>query len=632
MEQGRFEQGKTERRERGERLERRESGQKPVRGRIMLLYMQRLGVGNLHEITEPLGLGCLAAFVEERGYAAQVYSGPLHDAWEAVQAEMGQNGLDALGLYCDFENQSAVESFSRKVKEIWPIRVFIGGPQAVALGKGFVMRSRCDGVVRGEGEHPLHRLLEFFLHGEGSLKEIPGLAYVDTQGEWASNPPGPPLRDLDRLPILKSWEARTSRRNSKNLAVLSGRGCPFHCAFCYEGSVPGKVRLRSVDHVIGEIRQALAHRPSIRYIWFADDTFTLDPRRMAEFSRALTELRKEHDFVWFCECHPSTLIRWPDMLEMMIEAGLVRMQIGIESGSAEVLALYRKQAGKEEIEKVVRLAMEKGLPQLTGNIIVGGAAESRETFEDTKRFAQGLLELGPGMVDITSTFFIPLPNTAISEDPGAFGLRLLDRECLTSIGDIAVVETESLTRWEITAMRMEFTRHVLTVMNGLYSEGKIPEERVALDFRLKDLYGIESNWLQLIYRRQIQPNHDDLVSNIAKNPFERNYSTMLDRGAARPSTAISPEELDHWRPQRVIELWTVVDESRGYPQIGGYVLSPLEYALLLYATGKLTRKEALERVYEQFGDRFDGVDDFNAVAGKILLSFEERYWLVYAPL
>jgi len=99
----------------------------------MLVYIQRPGTGSLYRTTEPMGLKTLAAFIESKGYSAIVFFGSAHEAFSEVKKEMEEYGLDAAGLYCDYENQSVVESFSSLIKEKFGLRVFLGGPQAIAL-------------------------------------------------------------------------------------------------------------------------------------------------------------------------------------------------------------------------------------------------------------------------------------------------------------------------------------------------------------------------------------------------------------------------------------------------------------------------------------------------------------------
>jgi radical SAM superfamily enzyme YgiQ (UPF0313 family) len=585
------------------------------KSRIMLIYTQRPGSGNLYQLTEPLGLNSLAAFVEPKGYEARVFSGPVNQAITAVEHELNQNGLSAIGLYCDYENRSVVESFCRMAKKNWGLRIFVGGPQAIVLGKSFLKTSMCDAVVRGEGEYPLFELLEFFNHGRGRKDKIAGVSYLTDKDRMITIAPGAPIPDLDQLPIRNPRKDQDSRRSKGSLSLLTGRGCPFRCAFCYEGSVPGKVRLRSVDHVMAEIRQALRYNPGIKFIWFADDTFTLDPNRVESFCREISKLRKEYNLVWFCECHPSTMVKWPHMLPMMLEAGLVRMQIGIESGSDRVLRLYRKKATLEQIEFVADLCMKAGLPHLAGNVIIGGASETHGTFNESKHFATRLLELGPGMVDITSTFFLPLPKTAISCNPIDFGLHIIDEDSITSRGDVAVAETQQLSRLEITAMRLEFTAHINETMGRLHKEGQIPGQRILNEFNLKHNYGLHSDWYSFVYAA------DDVC---------KGYYSHMARGVINEIGEIPRDVLWEYIPHRSLELWKCIDTETQRPRLEGRNLSPLEFEILSLCDGTLKLSQVADTAYTVFKEDHADHGAFMSAVMKLIIKFEARHWVGFA--
>ena len=46
-----------------------------------------------------------------------------------------------VGFACDYENQDEVMQLARHVRELRPLPVIVGGPQAVALGRDFLLRS-----------------------------------------------------------------------------------------------------------------------------------------------------------------------------------------------------------------------------------------------------------------------------------------------------------------------------------------------------------------------------------------------------------------------------------------------------------------------------------------------------------
>jgi len=153
---------------------------------IYLFFLQRLLFRDSFEFIEPLGLFSLAAFIEEKGYKAAVFSGTLTEALDILERDIDR--ISVVGLYCDFENVSAVESFSSCIKERRSIPVIVGGPQAVALGEEFFTASKCDVIARGEGEYTLWYLLEYFLYGNKELADIPSVTYLDKASNLIKNP------------------------------------------------------------------------------------------------------------------------------------------------------------------------------------------------------------------------------------------------------------------------------------------------------------------------------------------------------------------------------------------------------------------------------------------------------------
>jgi len=427
----------------------------------------------------------LSAFIEEKGYLPGVFTGNVTEAVSLLKREVLKQSVSAVGLYCDFENRPVVESFSKYVKENFRIPVLAGGPQAFALGRDFILSSGCDAVVRGEGEYTLLELLEYFIHRKGNLTDIAGITFLNDLGELISTQDRDLIEDLDSLPFQKISHSLTEHK--KNFAVMTGRGCPFNCSFCYQSGIKKRVRLRSVSHVMGELRGLFEENPHVPYVWFADDTFTLNPGRIDEFCKELSFLRKERDFVWFCDGHPSLLVRWPHMIKQMVDAGLVRMQIGIESGSEKVIDSYKKETSLEQIEEVINLARESGLPQICGNIIIGGAFESLKTLEETREYVNKLLTMAPGILDISLTIFTPFPGTTITTCPSQFGMTILDPHGLTSVGDYPVAVTDELDLHEIAMEVKKFSYGMRKYMNELFKKGMVSHENILRHYRLKEI-------------------------------------------------------------------------------------------------------------------------------------------------
>jgi radical SAM superfamily enzyme YgiQ (UPF0313 family) len=443
----------------------------------------------------------LAEMMAGKGINVSVFSGELLKGMEVLES-LGCDENTVVGLYCDYENQSAVESFSRNVKRKFRAYVLIGGPQTVGLGEAFLRESMADAIFRGEGEYSLFEAVQAIeSQEEESWESIRGMCSLKKDGTYFDNGIYPAIENLDQLPIITGKIKSPQHQGINHMAVMSGRGCPFQCSFCYEGANSKNVRKRSVENVMKEIRCRLKENPNVKYIFFGDDTFTLDMERVRTFCEQLKELRKEYDFVWFADAHVNIVIKHPEIVKMMVDAGLVRMQIGIESCNQHIIDIYNKQILREDLFKVIEISREAGLAQLVGNIIIGGALETRETLNETFHTVNEMIHAGSGMVEVVSTFYMPFPETAMTKNPEAFGIDLKDEKALTSVGDFPVIETEALSVEEICSARNEFFDENAKLMRKMYDDDLISDEVILKSYELYEKYGINSMWQDFAYSR-----------------------------------------------------------------------------------------------------------------------------------
>ena len=563
------------------------------------------------------GLHLIAAFLGQNGFEARVFGGDLHAGWRLLEETYAVQAKGMIGLYCDFENVTEIKAISCRIKAKYNIPVIVGGPQATALNEVFLVESFCDVIVRGEGELTMLELAHHFLDKAGKLEDINGIAFIN-QGKYVVRPPQPLIENLDALPFINAKYSLNHDFRQEHSSIMTGRGCPFQCAFCHEGHHTKKVRFRSVDNVLKEIRQIFQDHSEQKYFLFTDDTFTLQPLRVKEICAGVKELREEYPFIWFCEGHVKTLCQHPEMIDDMVEAGLHRIQLGIEAGTREVLNSYRKGSTPEEIKQLVILCRDKGVQQLYGNIIIGGAMFSREVWERDRVFVRELLEAGRGTVEIGVVFFWPLPETSMTKDPAAYGIRLHDVDFLTSVGDFPLVDTEQLTLWEINEMGRLLQQEIVKHMQFMLTQQMIPHERILSWFQIGQAhYGGAGMWYQLAERME----------------FLGSYYTLLASSTVRRSKDIDSDFLATWHPQRLIVMQHHVrTESSGDSYIEDIKLSSLDRELLRYSTGKLKLQSVLDRIYPDFITKFTDYEEYCQAALQSLEKMEQRYWLVYSEI
>lgn len=459
---------------------------------VLLVYTQRLVPGRTFEMIGNLGVLTLAAQLNAGGFDAKAYTGITTDVVKTIGGM--KDRLFAVCFYCDFDNQSAVAAIINDLKKDAgnAFYVVLGGPHTLHMTERDLEKYGADAIIKGEGEESLPAWLGARILGETAA--VPGEILPHENPEYVY------LEDFSHYQLPQD-EAVPDYSERPLMSVITARGCPYRCAFCFEGGNSKNLRMRAADDVLFEIETRLQKSRGPRYLFFCDDTFTANPQRLEKLLAGLRRLRKKHDFVWFCEGHPGFLSQRPELIKEMMESGMVRMQIGMESGADSVLQAYGKQAVPEDVKNVVDTCYREGLPQLAGNFIIGGAFETPHTLEATTRFALDLLERAPGMLDLSTTFLTPLPGTLISGDPGRFDIVLEDRDCLTSMEDFPVNRTRELSLPEICRARSAFLTRVSNTMKEQFRNGRIPERRIRRDFELAFRYGIAAGYLKFIYGR-----------------------------------------------------------------------------------------------------------------------------------
>lgn len=127
--------------------------------------------------------------------------------------------------------------------------------------------------------------------------------------------------------------------------TMTGRGCPNKCTYCINDTIKnlygnkGYLRWRSTDHVINELLWVKTHMPFVGYVSMSDDAFCARGlRSMEEFCG---KYKEKIALPFTCLASPLTITE--QKMELLVDAGLVYIQMDVQSGSARVQALFNRQ-------------------------------------------------------------------------------------------------------------------------------------------------------------------------------------------------------------------------------------------------------------------------------------------------
>ena len=368
--------------------------------RVCLIQVPPASEADKHWARFPiLGLAYIAAAIERAGHEVVLLDGKLDELSEDEIIERAEAArADLVGFTCMTVEFPSVARIAGRLKQRCTVPIIAGGAHVNAVGaQALEDCPHLDFVCKGEGED---LILEFIdaLQGQGSYAEIPGLCYR-VGGDVVSNPTRPYPKDYDRL-AYPAWHLF---RVGEEIPVLTHRGCPYRCTFCGHNS-GFKARFRSVDNVLGEITEVVARfRPSV--IRFEDETFGLDLKRTKAILAGIME-RGLHRKVSFSA---QTRVDRVDaeFMAMLKEANFETLELGVETGNAEVMKRIRKGITLEQVESAVALANREGL-RVWCKFIIGHPHETWATAMDTVRF---ITKLNPRQLSVS--IMTPFPGTPI---------------------------------------------------------------------------------------------------------------------------------------------------------------------------------------------------------------------------
>ncbi len=280
--------------------------------KVAMVYPSRENV-NMGEIMlyNPLALGYLARHTPEN------YKLTLYD-------EYGGDVFDPDTVDADLVAVAAITPEITRAYHLGDrlrkrgIRTIIGGAHVTALPEEALRHY--DSVCIGEGEEPWKKFIRDF--EKGKTKET----YFGPMDVPLDNL-GTPRRDM-------------CHPNYQFPSVLTSRGCPYSCSFCYltvfkqrkYRTIPHETIIEDFDTVQDTYAVILVDENFIGY----SDEDRVNRKILLE-----KMIKKNYRFVWGCQT-TTTIAQDQELMQLMYRAGCRAVFVGFESIDEESLKLVRK--------------------------------------------------------------------------------------------------------------------------------------------------------------------------------------------------------------------------------------------------------------------------------------------------
>ena len=291
------------------------------------------------------------------------------------------------------------------------LRYLIGGHGPAAAPKYYLQQTKADVCGIGEGEITLPELVDVF-KGKRDLSSVNGIAYFDDDSHFVMTPSRELISDVDSI-AWPAWDLFDINYyamyrfpnilpEERSMVMLTGRGCTFHCNFCYR--MDQGFRPRSSASIIQEINY-LKEKYRIKYFYFADELLMSSKERTISLCRAM--LDNELNIHWWCNGRLNYVD--DEVLAFMKQAGCVCINYGIESLDSDSRKIMKKCLSDDMIINGVQKTREFGItPAL--NIIYGNIDEPLDALDKATQF---LLEYDDHRDFHTIHFVAPFPGTEL---------------------------------------------------------------------------------------------------------------------------------------------------------------------------------------------------------------------------
>ncbi|MBI4784377.1 MAG: B12-binding domain-containing radical SAM protein [Oscillatoriophycideae cyanobacterium NC_groundwater_1537_Pr4_S-0.65um_50_18] len=208
------------------------------------------------------------------------------------------------------------------------------------------------------------------------------------------------------------------------IGVQTKRGCPHNCCYCVYTVVEGKqVRINPAEEVVKEMRQL--YDRGIRNFWFTDAQFIPARRFMEDAVELLQKILQAgmQDIHWAAYIRADNLT--PELCDLMVKTGMNYFEIGITSGSQELIRKMRMGYNLRTVLQNCRDLKAAGFDALVSvNYSFNVIDETFETIRQTVAYHRELERIfGADKVE-PAIFFIGLqPHTHLEDY--AFGQKII---------------------------------------------------------------------------------------------------------------------------------------------------------------------------------------------------------------
>lgn len=325
-----------------------------------------------YQLSPPLGLLTISASLRKAGFEVVLIDPQFEKNYKEKIKAIVNNGILFVGmsvfmgpnLHNAIKISKYIKSFSPKALIVW------GGPLATSSPDFCLNLTPVDYVVMGMGENTVVEFADCISQGKHP-DNIPYLSYRN----GSENVIGRTYffdGDLDQFeyPDLSIWDYGVKELG--RIPILSSRGCPRNCAFCYNNTFIGRKKWypRSAKNVLDEM---ISWREffGLNSFYFIDDNFLVNTKRAETILHYMIENDMEISQV-LGHIQDFTL----PILKLLKTKKISHVGFAIESASIKIQKILHKPINLDKVIDFFKFLTELKIEKITSNFMFGLPSET----------------------------------------------------------------------------------------------------------------------------------------------------------------------------------------------------------------------------------------------------------------
>lgn len=341
----------------------------------------------LHNPSMPLGLVSIGTYLKRYQHEVKIIDMDVKKY--SIKKVIDDFKPDICGISVRTQKQiNSALRISEKCKK-YNIPVVWGGSLTAMVKLEHFFDTECIDIVSlGEGEMTWLELVDVVAKRR-SLEDVKGIAFK-RNGEIVVTE-NREFLDLNEI-YPCDWTLIDVPRYFQHLYgaqklvyLYMSKGCPGHCAFCYNSYFHHScVRRKSINVFMQELKN-LVENYGVDGFYLADEIAFSKKTDLYDFCDALC--KTEYQLIWGCETRIGILNR--DDLQTLYDNGCVCIHFGIETASSEMIEKVGKNIPFDKIIPTFEMCNEIGIIPVS-TFIIGLPGENVENLKTTVNFMKTL--------------------------------------------------------------------------------------------------------------------------------------------------------------------------------------------------------------------------------------------------